>query len=306
LGSGGSSYSETVNELLVRFLLEGSGEIAFEQQAGDPDYRIINDGGLAATVECVTLRQKEDWSDVARRRGSVVDYLNKNIPLTRWFVELDELPSEPVNFPLKRLADKIRLFLKDLDSRYPSDDGRVDVPHLIPFNEGPGVTITASPCLDTGDGGRIMTGGGIGGEIDSAARLADSLGAKATKGRGQYSLSEKPFAIVVIANDSFLDRGSVLDALYGRNTIYSDKTARRSLSGLYVKNGAAYNHHVSSVFIVEQWSLADPKSAQVCRYDNPMATNTFPNIIPFAARHGGGAVNGQVAVDWVLDAGIVQ
>jgi hypothetical protein len=122
----------------------------------------------------------------------------------------------------------------------------------------------------------------IGGFVNSASRLRSALNAKAGK---RYNLRNAPFAVFVIAHDTFLDLDDVAAALYGSELVsLPSGNISRGGDGFFGRSSTSpaegKNTRVSCVFFTKGWKPWAPEEASVIRFDNPFAARTFPRGIP--------------------------
>lgn len=277
-------------ELFVHNLLIGHGRVVHEEGGRGPDFRIYRHEEYLAAVEVCTLFENNEWAAEQKRNATIIDELNKRIPLDAWFINFDviRLDRPP---PIKRLVDWINATIAQLPAG-PADASNPVTPWFTYAADGVVLRFrflrrgSSSPPKPTD---RVVgIGPAQGGFVDSHLRLRSALEKKVQK---RYETRDKPFAIFVGAWDWGCTTDQLEDALLGNEQVLVNSgEVRRANNGFFGRDQrrpAGRHQNLSCVFALHGWRPWQPENQRILRFDNPFATAPFPDeLLPADYRLG--------------------
>jgi hypothetical protein len=283
-------HASALDELFVHDRLVRHGRVVHEEGGVGPDFRIYRDDDYLGAVEVCSLFDNKEWEAERRRHARIVDELNQHVPLDEWFVhfEVIRLNRAP---RIRRLVAWLRARIAEL----PTGQAAAADP-LTPwaYYGVDGIELRFRFLHRRSDSppnpaDRIVgIGQAIFGFVDSYLRLRSALEKKVQK---RYDTRGKPFAIFVGAWDSACSVDQFEDALLGNQQILVDSGEfRRASNGFFGRNRerpVGKHQDLSCVFALRGWRPWQPDNPLLLRFDNPFATEPFPDeLLPADYRLG--------------------
>jgi hypothetical protein len=275
------------DELYTHHLLSSSYQVRYEEDVGSPDFRLYRSSEYVAGIEVFTLFPEKDFTSEVSRNAALVNEINRRVRPVHWYARIDLLDwkrqprvTDVVGWLEETIAGLPAPPANLAREDYPAatySDGRVE----LAFDFLPRRKLTPPTESES----FVVIGPAVTGRGQAARRLRRNLSRKV----GKYDLRGKPFAVLVSVRDYSCDTEDTVNTLYGDEAItfpVDDPDSARSIrrnNGTFGRSTSApegRNRRLSCVFAsMRGWVPGSTQVPMVIRFDNPFATQAFPDDV---------------------------
>lgn len=274
--------ASALDELLVHDLLTRRGDVKHEEGGRGPDFRLYQDGEYVAAVEVCSLFENRRWTDIQQQHARLADVVNRQIPLSDWFIHFEVIRHER-----QPSTNRVVAWLKQQLAALP--EGTDIVPEITYATDEVELRFwfvrrTRSTAPHPTD--RVVGSGQIvGGVVDSYLRVRSALEKKIQK---RYDTRGMPFAIVVGIWDPMCNTDQLEDALLGNEQVIVRSgdviRAGNGFFGVDRRSPTGKHREVSAVIALHGWRPWAGDSGTMVRFENPYASVPFPDDLLPAER----------------------